>query len=127
MSLRYFAYRKVLAFKEVSNLNAWASHLLDEACGINLGFALPLPTSEVRHIAKSVAKWSWRTFSPEKFSEIQAERARRRGVLDRQATSAAIAAAIDELGARVSTEAIAHRIGKSTRTVRRYAAEKRGH
>jgi len=44
------------------------------AIGINLQFALPLPLAEVRGIARSVAKWTWRHFSNEKFSELQRHR-----------------------------------------------------
>jgi hypothetical protein len=73
--LRRFAYRNVLAYKESGDLDAWRLRLLNEAHALNV-FALPLATSDLRSVACSVAKWTWRRFSPERFSEIQAARGR---------------------------------------------------
>jgi hypothetical protein len=46
--------------------------------GINMQFPEALKLSEVRAIAKSVAKWTWRRFSEEQFAQIQAARGARR-------------------------------------------------
>ena len=132
--LRHFAYRKVLAYKETRSLDAWRRCLFDEVRLINLGFAMPLTISELRQIAQSVAKWSWREFSREKFSEIQAERARHGRSLAAKATAASITAAKRELASTNdpsrrrrddTAETIARRVGKSPRTVRRHVAEPR--
>lgn len=43
--------------------------------------AVPLCDGECYHIAKSVARWVWRRFSPEAFSALQAQRGRKAGRL----------------------------------------------
>ena len=90
--LRTFAYREVLKFKRAgATFDQWRARLEVVATGINLQFAGyslqkadgtrnvgPLRHAEVRAIAKSVAKWTWRHFSLEQFSEIQRRRANAR-------------------------------------------------
>ena len=120
-ALRGFAYANVLAFKETGNLNAWVRCLLEEARAINTCFLLPLSIGEMRQIARSVGKWTWH----ERFADIQATRASRGRSLLAKATSDSIATAIDQLEGRTTTVAIAQRIGKSPRTVRRYASQPR--
>jgi hypothetical protein len=44
------------------------------ALAVNQEFAVPLDSSEVAHLARSVSRWTWRNFSPERFTEIQTER-----------------------------------------------------
>src|SRR5690606_41045018 len=46
---------------------------------INSGFEQPLPYSEVKAKAKSIAKWVWQRFSYGDFSEIQAKRGAKGG------------------------------------------------
>jgi hypothetical protein len=78
-SLRYWAYRTVLQFKKAGSFfDLWRAALLKEAEVMNLKFPAPLPANEVRSIAKSIAKWTWRQFNKEHFSEIQRSRAHRR-------------------------------------------------
>ena len=38
----------------------------------------PLPDREILHLARSISKWTWSRFTPEAFSEIQAQRSARR-------------------------------------------------
>lgn len=52
---------------EVTEAYAWA---------VNQEFAAPLDRSEVTHLARSVSRWTWRNFTPERFTEIQTERGR---------------------------------------------------
>jgi len=51
-----------------------------------------LSVSEVRSIARSVAKWTWREVSLERFSEVQSRRGRRT-----RATTKARMAIVDAL------------------------------
>ena len=44
----------------------------------NSALALPLPTSDVRSIGKSIADWTWDEFSDAEFSRIQSLRGKRR-------------------------------------------------
>jgi hypothetical protein len=77
--LRGLAYREVLPFKRAGgSAEAWRARLSKAAANTNSGFAEPLGTAEVRGIAKSVAKWTWNSFSAARFSAIQAERAKKR-------------------------------------------------
>lgn len=75
--LRCFAYVRVLAYKEKSNLDTWCARLLEEARAINSCFSLPLSIGELRQIARSVAKWTWRKFNPLNLSLKTLPRAKR--------------------------------------------------
>ena len=79
-NLRRLAYQKVRAFKPTGNFAGFHRSVLDLAMGLNMQFYDPLREGEVRAIAKSVAKWTWRHFSMEGFSAIQRERVNRRYV-----------------------------------------------
>ena len=73
--LRQVAYREIVAFKRDGRAQGeWRDHLVNACRAMNLGFGMPLPISEVRSMAKSVAKWTWSRFSEERYSEIQARR-----------------------------------------------------
>jgi hypothetical protein len=72
-ALRQHAYQQVRTFKRGGGA-AWFEHLLRLAVAINQDFMFPLSVSEVRQIARSVANWTWRTFSSARFSQIQARR-----------------------------------------------------
>ena len=55
--LRYYAYANV---KHAPGYDAWFNELLGRAESINATFAPPILFSEVKGIAKSVAKWTWK-------------------------------------------------------------------
>lgn len=78
--LRAFAYREVLRFKQAGDQAVFRKRLQEVANGLNLNpeFYAPLPVSEVRSIAKSVAKWTWKHFTLEAFSKIQRARINKR-------------------------------------------------
>ena len=76
--LRAIAYREVLEFKRNGSLDTFRARLERVALGINMQFPKALNLSEVRAIAKSVAKWTWRHFSEEQFAQVQALRGARR-------------------------------------------------
>ena len=71
--LRQVAYREVREFKRgAGDPGAFRARLERVALGINLQFPEALQLSEVRAIARSVAKWTWGRFSLEGFSDRQA-------------------------------------------------------
>lgn len=76
-TVRFYAYRKVGEFRTLGRFVPWLEHLRIIAFQHNQGFAIPLSISEVRGVAKSVAKWTWTKFGGAGFSEIQADRGRR--------------------------------------------------
>ena len=52
---------------------------LDRASGYNAQFEQPLPANEVRHTAKSIARWTHQHLSPAGFSAWQAEQGAKGG------------------------------------------------
>jgi hypothetical protein len=80
--LRSFAYCEVLKFKRddagIVGLDAFRARLEAVALGINTQFPEALNLTEVRAIAKSVAKWTWAHFSEAAFSRLQSLRVQRR-------------------------------------------------
>ena len=79
-SLRRLAYQEVRAFKSTGNVDGFFRRVFDLAMGLNIQFYEPMCGGEVRAIAKSVSKWTWRLFSAEGFSAIQRPRVNRRYV-----------------------------------------------
>jgi hypothetical protein len=127
--LRAVAYREVLKFKRddagVTGLEAFRARLEAVAFGINRQFPEALNLSEVRAIAKSVAKWTWSRFTSEKFSRLQSHRAK-----VRTGRNLAIAQEIKEGCAEptrrtISAASLAACLNKSARTARRVWAEPR--
>lgn len=86
--LRRQAYRRLRDFRTpgagLDGWNAWLSWCNCRALERNGEFPSPLEGREVWHIAKSVAKWTWRRFdiagSDTRFSQLQAHRGRAGGV-----------------------------------------------
>jgi hypothetical protein len=75
---RKWAYRSVLPFKRDGGLEGqWFERVYEIACGHNLVFSVPLHASELRAIATSIAKWTWRQFTEAKFSHLQSQRGKR--------------------------------------------------
>jgi hypothetical protein len=76
--LRAVAYREVRKFKaDGQAFECWFDRCLKVAQGLNSQFPQPLNLSEVRAIARSVARWTWRNFSVEKFIARQRHLAKR--------------------------------------------------
>lgn len=50
------------------------------ALAVNQEFVAPLDAGEVAHLARSVSRWTWRNFTPEGFTQIQAQRGHKGGV-----------------------------------------------
>ena len=74
--LRRWAYRAIR--QGWPNEQQWHRAVFERANMYNV-HDNPLPPNEVRHIATSVAKWVFRNFSPQSFSEVQASRGARNG------------------------------------------------
>jgi hypothetical protein len=55
---------------------------------INSSFETPLPYSEVKATAKSIAKWVWQRFSYGDFSEVQAKRGAKGGAKSKRGAKA---------------------------------------
>jgi hypothetical protein len=71
-NVRETAYREVLDAKRAGkSLSDFQLRLEGVAPEINLHFPEALPLSEIRAIAMSVAKWTWRKFSAERLHARQ--------------------------------------------------------
>lgn len=72
--LRAWAYQWAIEYeRNGSNQQHWRCAVLGQAERLNQ-FEPPLPSSEVRAIAKSVADWTWKNFSMRSFSALQSAR-----------------------------------------------------
>jgi hypothetical protein len=76
-AVRIYAYRKVGEYREMGRIEPWHQHLRIIAAQQNQSFVTPLSISEVRSVAKSVAKWTWTKFGGPGFNKKQAERGKR--------------------------------------------------
>jgi len=84
-SLRHYAYREIRGYKRAVQCAYvyWQKDLYDTAMSRNGDFCTPMDHREVYHVARSVAKWTWRKFdvaaSDARFSKLQAHRGHKGG------------------------------------------------
>jgi hypothetical protein len=80
--LRFWSYKWLADYKAQKDLEGWGRAVLGQCQKFN-DFGQPLPDSEVRSVAKSVAKWTWTHYtgrmSDDDFSKLQAVRGKRKG------------------------------------------------
>lgn len=120
--LRQYAYRQIRHYKgSVRNFVLWQSHLNGKALERNGDLLTPMDSREVWHIARSVAKWTWRQFdvaaSDARWSARQAARGRRSGISRAAANEDKRASARLMKAAGHSYPQIAEALGVSRRTV----------
>lgn len=77
--LRGWSYRAVRDYWRPDGEPTWMRAVLAKAHEINASFRVPLPSSEVEHTAKSVGRWTWTRFSPQKFRESQSRKGKKGG------------------------------------------------
>ena len=76
---RHWAYTAIRDYMHHHSSSVWEQAVKTHLEAINAGFEVPLPYSEVKATAKSIAKWVWQRFSYGDFSEIQAKRGAKGG------------------------------------------------
>ena len=76
---RRWAYTAIRDYMHHHSSSVWEQAVRAQIEAINAGFEVPLPHSEVKATAKSIAKWVWQRFSYGDFSEIQAKRGAKGG------------------------------------------------
>jgi hypothetical protein len=123
--LRNYAYQQIRYYKlDIRNFVAWQSHLNSRALVRNAEFLPQMDGREVWHIAKSVAKWTWRRFdlaaSDAQFSKLQAARGRASGLARRAAREDARVSARLMAVQGYSSRAIAPILGVNQSTVSRW-------
>ena len=76
-SLRHYAYKSIRKYRK-GKVDVWRAYILDKANEQNV-FSEPLPASEVKAIAKSVANWVWKhmRYDTEAFKQRQSERGKK--------------------------------------------------
>jgi hypothetical protein len=76
---RVWAYTAVRDYLHHRSSHDWEQAVKTKLEAINSSFEQPLPYSEVKATAKSIARWVWRNFSYGDFSAIQAKRGAKGG------------------------------------------------
>lgn len=74
--LREYAYKNVLKYKSGGSFETWILSIENIAIGFNnfKNTNNPLPINEIKATARSVAKWTWKNFDSDIFSQIQSLR-----------------------------------------------------
>jgi hypothetical protein len=76
-ALRKLAYREVLYVKRAGfGVDMWILHLFKKAGELNASFAVPMRHAELKAIASSVGRWTWKNFSADGLSRQQSKRGR---------------------------------------------------
>ena len=76
---RHWAYKAIRDYMHHNSTYEWERAVRAHLEAINSSFEVPLPYSEVKATAKSIAKWVWQRFSYGAFSEVQAKRGAKGG------------------------------------------------
>lgn len=98
----------------------WLKAVEQRATGYNLAFEQPLSLPEVKHTAKSIAKWVYKEFSPEGFSQWQARQGRKGGKAKGKAYADKRAQAQQMRAEGMTQQAIADVLGVNRVTVNRW-------
>lgn len=121
-SVRKWSYSAVSAFWSVG-YDGWHEAVREQVEKVNAQFAQPIPASHRKSIAKSIAKWVWRNFTPSSKAylveathkpEVQAIRGRMKGAEKRQE---AMEEAVRRVGAGESQRSVAASLGVSQKTI----------
>ena len=114
--VRLWAYTAVREYW--SRPGEWYEAVEGRCQAVNVGFETPLYDREVRGIGRSIAGWTWRRFSQEKFSDFQ-----RRNVLLRWERESRKTEGLHLLRAGMSPVDVAEVCGTSPRSAQRWVKE----
>ena len=78
-SVRKWAYKAIREYWAPNYKRAWNSAVYERVEALNGQFNVPLPVSEVKAVAKSIANWTYREFTPEKKSQWHAKKGAKGG------------------------------------------------
>src|SRR5690606_24863289 len=108
--LREYAYS---AIRQANGFEQFHSDCFAYALNLNVALTSPLLLSEIKAIAKSIARWTFAKFDNSKFSAIQAERGSMKGKGKREQ-------GIEMLKNGYSTREIMEALSVSDRTIRNW-------
>lgn len=116
-TVRFWAYKAIRAFISGS-YDVWHREVLNVAINANGAFLEPLPYSEVKATAKSIAKWVWRNHHSAEFQAMFSEKQARKG---RKGDSSHGGKARSAKYSDVRQEALKlHIVGKSIKEIAEY-------
>jgi hypothetical protein len=125
-SLRQWAYSAIRGYWKPEGAGVWLDALTAEARRLNILFDRPLDGGEVRHIVRSVWRWTWRHLTPDSFGDFiekthtpEAQRARRAKRTEKESKKAE---GLKMLEAGQSRTNIAKALEISVKTVQRWRA-----
>ncbi|PSU45187.1 hypothetical protein C9J12_23565 [Photobacterium frigidiphilum] len=73
-NVRHWAYKAIREYWRPDYGSSWEYAVLARCETIKMGYDTPMQYSEVKSIARSIAKWTMRHFTLAKFSESQARK-----------------------------------------------------
>ena len=74
-----WAYRAIREYWAPSYKQMWNDSVYDHVEALNAQFKIPLPVSEVKAIAKSIANWTYKHFTPQGFRASQVRKGTKGG------------------------------------------------
>lgn len=128
-TVREWAYKAIKDYWRPGGLSEWKKALKIESDAINGTFPQPLPESEIRSIAESIASWTWKRITPQgrqaliartHTPEAQAERGRKSGQSRKQARAEDRAKAREMAKQGLSQKLIAETFGVTQSAVSKW-------
>lgn len=122
---RAWAYRAIRPYwgTGLQGWNCWLAACNGYALGRNGEFPSPMDPLEVWHIAKSVAKWTWRNTTFQSFSAYQAAQGAKGGRAKAKAYEDRAASARVMRASGLTQAAIAAELGVTERTIRNWTGK----
>ncbi|MFA0158575.1 replication initiation protein [Vibrio sp. 10N.261.46.A3] len=114
-----WAYRAIRKYWAPSYKQMWNDAVYDHVESLNTQFKVPLPVSEVKAIAKSIANWTYKHFTPQAFRASQARKGAKGGKAGTRVDKAK-AGSISKGGGRPSLNEPWLELGISRRTYFRW-------
>jgi hypothetical protein len=126
---RIWAYSAIRDYWQPDGQVMWREAVRGELERLNEGFTHPLPAQEIKHIAASISKWTWKTITPAGWrgfveathgSEAQAKRGKASGAKRAEKAADRAQEAIRLRDQGMTQRDIAKEMGVSVGTVNRY-------
>ena len=123
-TVRQWSYKAIRDYWLPEYKGKWDSAVYGRVEAINTHFKVPLPMSEVKAIAKSIANWTYREFTPVKFRQSQSNKGSKGGQISKgggRPSKKHLLPKVLEMKEQSYTQiAIAKLLGVSTRTIRNW-------